>query len=177
MASIDLARWNLWAEQQLSGSNYCWAAALSSITRFVIQTKFITQADFVFCGLSEAKTTEPGWEAYVRMSNAITQKGMQAMGSHGKMVHLTYRFDMRSAFDLPLIRREIGAGRPVIVTVKHPQKEMAHDVVIVAIDYRADVAALMYWNPEDGGIGEFSLDGFQREFTPSVTTALLVEAA
>jgi hypothetical protein len=176
MPSVDLNRWALYAEPQSKGKNWCWAAALSSIARYRLENKFMNQGDFVYCGIAEAKTEQPAWNEYLMMMNAIQQKGLMVMGSSGKLAKVSFQFNMQMGFDLAMIRGEMGHGRPVIVTVKHPQKDMSHDLVIIAIDYRADVSALKYWNPEDGEIGEYSIDGFQRDFSPGVTTAVMISS-
>ena len=176
MPSVDLDRWALYAEPQSKGKNWCWAAALSSITRYHLESRFINEGDFVYCGIAEARTEQPSWNEYSRMMIAIQQKGLMAMGSNGTLAKVSFQFNMQMRFDLAMIRGQIRDGRPVIVTVKHPEKDMSHDLVILAIDYRGDVDAIKYWNPEDGQIGEYSIDGFQRDFSPGVTTAVMISS-
>ncbi len=157
MQTIDMDKWKMAATNQPKDKPWCYAAALTSISRYHIDTG-VTMPDFVELAFGDRESIlTPNWAKYMEIATKLTTTGVEYSRAGAGRRKLIYDLDLEHGMPDDFIRKEIEARRPLICTIMGG----AHDVIIVGAEFeQGAVTRILYWNPSDGEIGNLSKDGF-----------------
>ena len=163
MQTIDLDKWKTAATPQPAERPWCYAAVLTSISKYLIDTQ-ISMPDFVELAFGDRDSVQrPEWEKYMEIATKLTTTGLEYSRTGAGRRVLIYDMDCQDGVPDVLIQSEIQARRPVICTILGG----AHDVVIVGVEFEKDkITRILYWNPSDGGTGNLSKTTFVDELKP-----------